>query len=72
MMISYISCNTESARTPKQKLRVCHRKMVLQWESKLLIVNRRDQFFWDVAALCFPPRQCKAHRKLQIQISTCY
>lgn len=26
--------------------RVCHRKMVLQWESKLLIVNRRDQFFW--------------------------
>ena len=25
---------------------VCGRKMVLQWENKLLVVTKRDQFFW--------------------------
>ena len=46
--------------------RVCHRKMVLQWESKLLIVNRRDQFFWGCSGFYVPPpRQCKHTEKLQ-------
>lgn len=46
--------------------KVCHRKMVLQWRSELLLVNRRGQFYWGCSGYYVPPpRQCKHTEKLQ-------
>lgn len=38
---------------------VCGRKMVLQWDNKLLVVQRRSQFFWGCSGFYVAaPEQC--------------